>query len=191
LDTKDILVAALRAVREAEIPESLQPTALSKAIDLITGVNTRTPEGRAATDRTESRAPASAGSMMDGLVNRLKLTPEIVGEVFHESDGQLHLSVAPKSISGASAKAATEEIAVLVAAARQASGDEEFTASDEIRKVASDFGKLNEGNFARYIGDMTNEFQFSGKGASRKVKLKRVGWARATELVNRLGGGEV
>ena len=190
MDTKDILVAALRAVREAEIPDSLQPTAFSKAVDLIAGTNARPQEQQTPDRRTEPQDSASSGSMMDELVGRLKLDRAVVEEVFHESDGQIHIAISPKSISGVSAKAATQEIALLVAAAGQSSGDDQFIASEEIRKVVDEFGKLNEGNFATYISGMSDVFQFLGMGAARKVKLNRAGWAKAAELVNRLGGGE-
>jgi hypothetical protein len=190
MEAKDILAAALQAVEEARIPESLQATAFSKAVDLIVAGGEGPHPERPSHYRTEPKDTAVSGSLIDHLATRLKLDRDVVNEVFHEVDGEVRLAVSPSKLSNSSVKAAAQEIALLTAAARQGSEMETTTSQIEVRTIAAEYRKLDSANFASHISEMKNDFQFIGKGKNRQLKVSRPGWERAKQLVYSLGGGE-
>lgn len=193
MDVDKVLSEALRAIDEAKIPPELRSVAFEKAVDLISGNGrqhgTANGASQTSSQQRESTVTTSAGNAVDRIAARLKLDPEVVGEVFAELDGDLAIIVSPrKLIEGKSG--GTKQLALLLAAGRQAAGLEEFTPTKLVRDVAEDFKKFDSPNFASTLGSMSNEFNFHGTGQSRSVKLSRGGWEDAANLVRRLGGGE-
>jgi hypothetical protein len=189
MDVKGILVQAEETVREAGIPDDLRVTAFAKAVDLISG-----PGRSAGESRGSSAVPARAGSddaedALDEIGQKLKLEPEIIGEVFHEEDGEIEITV-PSAKLDAGKKGGTRQLALLIAAGRQGAGLEEFTSLDVVRKVAEDYRRYDQANFAKAINEMSDVFNFRGTGRGRSVKVSRPGWEAATQLVKALGGGE-
>lgn len=193
MELATVLSDALSAVDQANIPDDLRPIAFGKAIDILIG---------SAVLPTVSARPivplAQSGNETDGsspvdrlqqLANTLKLDVEIVGEVYHFVGDDVQITVATSQLSSRKA-AGTKEIALLLTAARQGSQIEESTSAEEIKKAAQHFGKLDASNFASALTDSADVFQILGTSRQRSVKLKRRGWEIATELVNRLGGGE-
>src|SRR5437660_10217428 len=132
METKDILVDALRAVEAADIPDDLRGAAFAKAVDLISS----RPHGPV----SQPAAPASAvedpsGSGLDRIAAKLAVDAEVASQLYYIADGQLEVVVSPGRLA-AKASPATKELALLVVAGRQAAGiDAEWTGVDEIRKV--------------------------------------------------------
>jgi hypothetical protein len=109
--------------------------------------------------------------------------------VYHFDSGDIKLIVASTKLLS-DKRAATRQIAVLIAAGRQGSGiDASWTDSKVIREACGDLGKLDSPNFANTLNSMGDVFSFQGKGQVRKVKVIRPGYERATALITELTGG--
>jgi hypothetical protein len=79
-----------------------------------------------------------------------------------------------------------------VAAARQVVGIEEWTSVSTIRKVVTDYGRLDGGNFAATIQQMAdNVAVIRGKGQSRVVKITKPGLEATADLIKGIAGVEV
>lgn len=193
MNPTEVLVAAIRAIEEAGVPDDLRVVAFQRAIDLIAA-------GIPAVG-TPQRGAEMALVLVNGveevvdtplarIAQRLKLDPEIVGEVFHDADGEIEITV-PSAKLETGKKGATTQLALLLAAARQGAGLEDFTPFDVIRKVTEDYRRYDQANFSRSINEMSDVFNFRGTSRNRSVKVNRPGWEAAAELVRELGGGSV
>ena len=190
--TTKILRDAADAVSAAGLPDAFEAVAFGKAVDLIAGA--AGPAGTVASGRDGSRdlttgrvgAVGTSDDKLLSIANALGIDPEVVRETYHLEDEEIGLSITSSQLDSQVGRAA-QEIALLVAAARQGSGDEEWTATASIRAVADDYGRLNR-HFAESIDDMGDLFSFSGTGRTRRVKLKRTGFERVAALVQRLQG---
>lgn len=65
---------------------------------------------------------------------------------------------------------------------------EDWTESKTIREAVEGYGKYNSPNFAAAISELEDDFSFSGKGLSRRVKVRRDGFKNAGTLVKQLLG---
>jgi hypothetical protein len=185
------LKEVLQALDEAKIPEDLREVAFAKSLEHLLG-------GAAAV--TAPATPVGAGAPARGVVvgapgdnpasriaAALGLSSAVVETVVHVEDDEAHVLVAASRFDSKRTKA-TEQIAVLVAAARQFSGLDEdgWTSTEKIRAVVEHFGKLDQSNFAGTIKNMHDVFLIRGEGRSRKVKLNAPGKQRATALISDL-----
>ena len=195
-DARSILVAAYEDVQAADLPESLQPIALSKQIDLhaaLSGVASAAPVGPASSgpastiNASTSNSAAPSDDPLSAIAARIEVARETVAEVYDVRDGEASLIIPPGKLPSQVA-AATKELALLVAGAHQATVGE-WTALDPIREVCIDFRKYDQGNFAKTIKSMDSAFNFR-KESERKqlVKLARPGWDQYASLVRRMGG---
>lgn len=130
---------------------------------------------------------AGASDTLGRIATKLELDRELLESVYVEKDGELSLVLSPRRLVTEKA-AATRDIALLVAAGRQAAEIEEWTKMSTIRPVVSDFGRLDGANFAAYINRMDKDggVVLHGKGVDRQMKLNRVGFGQATDLITRL-----
>lgn len=189
----EVLVSALKEVDEAGIKEEgLRVVAFGKVIDLLLG-NVQASISRPNPNSRGGSVAASTdeGAMLQAIANRLKLDVEAVAQVFSIDDGELQLVIGPGKLNPRKS-GATKEIALLVAAGRQAAGiDDEWTSLGVIRKVCEDYRRLDSPNFAAAIKEMEDWFSFRGNGTNREVRMSRPAWEQARELIIRLiGGGE-
>ena len=192
---KDILETAMHIVEEFQLTGLEWSTVYSKAVELL---NERRMTGRVVLTGTEKyvhsadtmlRAVESKaqGGLLDRVADRLHVDRAVVADVFDDSDGAIDVIVAPRKLDATKARA-TKQLALLVAAARQAADLEEWTDVDEIRRLAEDYKKYDSANFASAIKEMQDDFRFKQVGRKITVKLGRPGWDRAAELVNKLAG---
>jgi hypothetical protein len=130
---------------------------------------------------------SGSGNIIGLIAEKLERSREAIEMVYTDRDGQLSLGISPRRLSSDKATA-TREIAFLYASGRQAAGMEEWTPASAIRAVVSDFGKLDSKNFASTIAKMSGEdgVMVHGKGPSRDLKVNRIGYHTAAELVDRL-----
>jgi hypothetical protein len=194
----DILGEAIAAVNEADVPDDLKQAAFSKAVDVIMArrtAETAAPMGTAAAAPAAAAAPTvdravpTAGAIVGSIAARLRLNPEVVGEVYDETDGKLDVIVPPRKLAAGKATA-TKQLALLVVAARQAAEIEEWTDADEIRRFVEDFKRYDQANFAATLKDMDDIFRVKQSGRKISLKLSRPGWDRAVELITKLSGEE-
>jgi hypothetical protein len=181
----ELLRDALKAVEDAQIPEDLRVMAFSKAFDSLSG-------GLPAPSAT-SGSPAVPTATMDsrigselGLIaEKLAIDAEATEATFDLDEGQLRLTVPARKFNAQKSRA-TKEIALLVAAGRQAAKLDERTEVRVIREVVSEYGKLDSANFAATVREMDEEFIISGSGQQRRVKVNRAGFERAAELIKEI-----
>lgn len=195
VEVKDILADALKAVTEAGIPDDLREVAFAKAVDLVGGNGgPRTPQpgsehAAPAGERTTRRGGAAGDeSLLGRMASKLGVDRDAVEAVFAETDGDIEIVVNHGKLAKGKFPAA-QELALLLAAGRQAAELEERTSLEDIRAVCEDFKKLDQHNFNKAMNQMADEFTVQGKGKERGLRVTRPGWTKAAELVERLGGG--
>jgi hypothetical protein len=135
---------------------------------------------------------ASAASAIDRIAERLQVDVDVVRDVFHYDDERgLKIVISPKKLEPSRA-GGTKQLALLVAAGRQAAGldEDDWTDIGEVRQVAQDYKKFDSANFAKHISGMKDEFNVTGPAQKRLIKVTRPGWDKARELVERLAGVE-
>jgi hypothetical protein len=183
MDTTAYLIESLKAIDDAEIPGDLRAIAFECAFRHLTS----NAEGgaallRAAGDRGEVPIPTQDGDDVGLIGARLGLTSDLIHDVFDFSEDEPTI-VIPASKLDREKAAASKQLALLVTAARQAAGREDWTRAGVIRDVCRDYGKLDSANFATTLLSMGSVFNFRGKGQQREVKLNRHGFERAAELI--------
>jgi hypothetical protein len=186
----ELLRTAIAAVREADVPPELHAAAFGKAIELLGSSKKGTPPtaGRPEESRIIGQS-SDADSEMDKVANALNIDAETLAEVYEFESDKLNV-VVPASRLESSKKGATRQLALLLAAGRQAGGREEWTDVKEIRQVCDDFGKFDSANFAFTITSMGDVFSIKGTGQQRKVRVNRTGLELAASLIRGLTGGE-
>jgi hypothetical protein len=176
------LQAALEAVNSAGIPEDLRPVAFAKAFDTL-GM------GAPAVDQSRhmTMAKTTNGDGLAMLAARLGLAPAVVDGAFVLESGRIEVVIPPGRFEVAKSRA-TEQIALLVAAARQGAGidDDGWTSVDRIREECENFKRYDSSNFATTIKEMDDVFTVRGSGRDRKVRMTAPAWQRAAELLSSL-----
>lgn len=125
-------------------------------------------------------------SVATALAARLRLPIEQLEDIYDFSVEPIALVVSPGRLASAVAHA-TEQIALLVVAARQAESSEAWTTTSDIRSVCQDYARFDSSNFAGTLTSMHQEFAFRGSGRNREVRLTRPGWEKASALLSELG----
>lgn len=186
MEPSELLRQAVKAVEDAEVPDDLRVAAFERAVELLSGLASPgialVPARSSAAVSTASAVP---GGLFDQAAQRLGVPREVLEDVFHTDGDEIGIGLAAsrfdKSKSGG-----TRQLALLVAAARQAAGLEEWTSTGVIREVCRDYGKFDSANFASTIRGMGDVFNFRGRGHQLDVKLTRPGYERAGELLQGL-----
>jgi len=186
MELTEALKRAAEIVDEAKIPDDLRSAAFQKAVDTLMAPAPETPAARG----SAAAAPSTTASPRGGLLaisQKLGLSVDVVDEVFQVADGTLDVILGYSRIASGRA-AGARQIAVIVAAGRQAAGldGDGWTPVSAIREICKEFNKFDQANFATTIVEMDQWFSVSGTGASRKVKLTRAGWEHAAQLVSEL-----
>jgi hypothetical protein len=186
---EEILREAAAAVAAADVPEDLRSVAFGKAVDLIVGIPTASDTGAKVGERPrrQQRQVGSTGNLLELISGKFEAEIEVIDEAFEVEDGVPQLTI-PRSKLPNAKKAATKQTALLVAAGRQAAEVEEWTESKVLRETVERYGKYNAPNFAAAVSELEDDFSFSGKGQSRRVKVRRDGFKNAGTLVKQLLG---
>ncbi len=185
----EILVAAREAVDAAGLPEELRAVAFEKAVVLLAG-GPVPPSGSAALSGETGAPHSGEAKTVETVAAKLGLPAETVGEVFHVENGELTIVLA-RSMFEETRAGATKQLALLIAAGRQAGGwDDQWTATPVIRSVVDEFGRLDPPNFASAIREMEDVFSFTGNRQNLRVKVRTHGFDEAAALVRALTGGE-
>ena len=190
-------MAALReateAIAAAKVPANLREIAFAKSLDHLLGARTQ-PQLREAKESTPKELVSSAksdstGSALSKIAAALNMDVDTVERVFEAEGDEIHIIVAPKALASAK-QTATRELAYLVSASRQAAGIEDQTAAATIKDVCDHFGVLDTNNFGGAITKLGGEgLRISGSGESRHLKINKVGYEKASEIVARVASG--
>jgi hypothetical protein len=129
------------------------------------------------------------GDVLGRIASALKVDRGILELVYDVRDGEPELVVASRRLASNKAQAA-RQLAQLISAARQAAGLEEWTSTATIRKVVTDYGKLDVSNFAATIQQMDKVAVIRGKALQREVKITRPGMEATADLIKSIAGHE-
>lgn len=186
-DIKTNIMALLKVIEEARVPDDLRVTAFEKGFDALVGTAVA-PTMRAAHESNESPHPvADDGPSLRMIAVKLGLDPELVNEIYYlDNESSLGLAVAASRFAAAKSSA-TQQIALLVAAGRQAGGWDEWTPASRIRDVAREYGRFDPANFATTVKRMGDVFSFRGRGRETEVRVTRPGFEHAASLARELG----
>jgi hypothetical protein len=106
--------------------------------------------------------------------------------VYDYHDGELHLAIHTNKLP-ASKKRATEQIALLISAGRQAIGlDDAGTHINVVRAVAEHFKRYDQANFSTTINGLNEVMTVRGGGRDRTLKMTSPAWSSASDLVRKL-----
>lgn len=184
-----IIKNALDITQGAEVPAHLESVAFAKVFDILAShieSDGRTNVGvpPSTVQRRETQVPDE--SPTQSIAAKLGLALSVVEQVFSSDIANgIEVIIGPGRL-GASKKAGTQEIAILVAGGRQIAGLEEWTSTKRIREVCDHYGKFDNRNFARDIKELDGVFGFKGKGRMMEVKINRPGTDRLSSLITTL-----
>jgi hypothetical protein len=167
---KDFALAAFPVLLERRLAGTSSPSSDTRA-DQTPG----TP-GAAAPDPSAAQA----------LATRVKRPIEELEDIYDFSADPITLIVSPGRLPNTVARA-TEHIALLVVACRQAISSDGWTSTSEIRAVCQEYARFDSSNFAATLTSLHEEFAFRGRGRSREVRLTRPGWDKVSKLLGELG----
>jgi len=186
---KTLMMEAVKAVQDANVPEDLRVTAFEKSFDALIGSEGKAGGGeeRAGSGGQRELETGMNGPSLDGVTARLSLDPELVSEIYYVDGDSLGLALASSKLDPRKA-VGTQQIALLIAAGRQAGGWEEWTSIERIREVCRDYGRFDVANFASTIKRMGDIFSFRGRARQLELRLTRPGFEEAAELARELGG---
>jgi hypothetical protein len=184
-----ILQDATEVLDAAGIEKDLRSTAFEKAVDLLAGTP-RTTEAQGSADGAPNLGSSEdPGDKAKSIAKKMHIGAENIPYVY-ELDDDVSLAI-KRSVLAKDKAGATQEVALLYAAARQAGGyDETHTRASAIRERAESMGVLDATNFASHLTSKTDWFTHKGKGANREFKVTTAGYDAAGELVVKIRGSK-
>ena len=154
---------------------------------LVGGASSPPAAAPTATAPGAAGAPVADPSAAQALATRLKRPVEELEDIYDFSADPVALIVSPGRLASTVARA-TEQIALLVVASRQAAANDAWTSTSHIRAVCQDYSRFDSSNFAGTLTSLHEEFAFRGTGRSREVRLTRPGWDKVSKLLAELVG---
>lgn len=187
MEMTSTLKEVLKALDDAEVPAELRVVAFERVFDALMG-------GARPTQPAEPRQSQpvvtrdSGGEGLDAVAARLQVGRDVVDGAYYLDGDNLEIVVPPGRFDNQKSRA-TEQIAILVAAGRQALGlDDDWTSVDPIREQCEHFKRYDSSNFAATIKGMDKVFTVRGAGRDRKVRMTAPAWQKAAELLKQLAG---
>lgn len=191
-----LLRAAAQSVEDAEVEQGLREVAFGKAFDALVNTIPSSAAGHASSGgRANTRAPGSPTSeappdgttLLGKIAAKLKVSVSQVEGVYEERGGELHLAV-PRGKLPDGKRPATREIALLVAAGRQAAELEEQTSTQTIRDECVNSGVLSKNHFAEDVASLGDYVAYKAVGRGRELRVIRPGYDEAGKRVLRISG---
>jgi hypothetical protein len=176
----EILAKAAAIVDAADLPDDLRVPGYTAAVGLLAGAHPADGAGQTPV-RPASGGPAPPSGLLDRIAAGLAIDSKEIRNLYDEADGAPVLIV--KSSKLPSSKAAgAHDIALLVMAARQLGGVDDYTEAGVLRDAAKRYGKFDQANFGKHMTALDNLILTNGKGSSAKRKLTQPGIEAAAEL---------
>jgi hypothetical protein len=155
-DVTGILAEAIKAVEDAKVPNDLRTVAFERTLDLLVGGARPAPLMPAApVGALAAPSPLvtlAAGELMSRLAERLHVDRDLLETVFTEHEGKLVVTLLHGKLTKSKSTGA-REIGLLVCAAEQVAS-EDTTSSESIRKIAEEYDKYDQPNFASALGTL-------------------------------------
>jgi hypothetical protein len=185
-----ILAAAAAAFEKAEVPDGLRDAAFAGALQLLAGQQpVDTPEGPRAAGGGSPVAHGSGSEVLDAIASGLELDARELRNLYADKNGSPELIVKASKLPRTKS-AASHDIALLVMAARQLGGIDEYTEAKVLRDAAKRYGKFDQSNFGHHMRSLDNLIITQGTGGSAKRKLTQPGIERAAALARGYLGDE-
>jgi hypothetical protein len=181
--------SALRIVEESDVPDDLRAVAFQRAYESLT-VSALDSASRPAhvtnAREIELNAPSGASSAAS-VAAKLRLEAELVERVLDFDEDGVHLIV-PRSYLAKAKSTAIQQVAMVLVAARQAAGLEEWTPQSVIREETEVLGVEDRSNFAAHIKNLVG-VRTRGSGRTGELKMNAVGYETAADFIRQLGKG--
>ena len=177
--------SARDAVDAADLPADLRVAAFEKALATLLGdapvSGPADPAGNGGSENPGEVAPAAKK-----VAARLRVDEHQVTRVLEFEDDAVHILVPRSSLPKAKSEA-IQQVALLVAAGRQASGidAEGWTHQRHIREATEVLGVDDHSNFAAHMKKL-NGVRSQGSGKTGELKMNAVGFEAAGDLIRRL-----
>jgi hypothetical protein len=181
----ELLARAASVVEAADLPDDLRAPAYTAAVGFLAGG--RVPEGGAAGGQSPPAgglAPAGGSSpagVLDRIAAGMAIDPKEIRKLYEEMDGAPVLNVKSSRLPKSKA-AGAHDVALLVMAARQLGGIEEYTEAKVLRDGVKRYAKFDQGNFGKHMTALDNLILTSGSRSTAKRKLTQPGIEAAAEL---------
>lgn len=176
----DRLRTAVRLVDAAAVPEQLHGAALVLAYRGLDAAENST--GALLAEPTAGLR----GSPVAVLAQRLGVDDVVAERVFDIDEDGAHL-VVPRSSLDPRKAPAMRDVALLVAAGRQAVTEEEWTGFGIIREACDGRGVLDPVNFAAEVRKLDgNGVRVRGAGRDREMKVNAAGFELAGAVVRKI-----
>jgi hypothetical protein len=179
MDITERLQLALETLEEANVPSDLRPVAFKCIFNALeSGATART---------VRDASSPSRDNELQRVSDKFKVSLAHVEHAFVFEGEEVELIVPSSRLDPAKSRA-SEQIALLIAGARQASGldSDGWTSVEHIRRCCEHFRRHDANNFAATLRDMDDVFQIRGTGRDRKVRMSAPGWQRAGDLLSEL-----
>lgn len=183
----EVLARAAAVVDAADLPGDLRGPAYTAAIALLAdGVAV---DGTAAVGGQITVPPAGGSSapatgLLDRIAAGMGIDPRKIRNLYDEVDGMPVLIVKSSKLPRTKA-AGAHDIALLVMAARQLGGVDDYTETAVLRDAAKRYGKFDQGNFGKHVAALDNLILTSGTRSTAKRKLTQPGIEAAAELAEK------
>jgi hypothetical protein len=183
----DLLARAAAVVDAADLPDDLRVPGYKAAVELLVDGAATVGSGAAGGPSTVPSAggsPAPASSLLDRIAAGMGIDPGDIRNLYAEADGVPVLIVKSSKLPGTKA-AGAHDVALLVMAARQLGGVDDYTEAGVLRDAAKRYSKFDQGNFGKHMAALDNLILTSGTRSTTKRKLTQPGIEAAAELAKR------
>ena len=177
--------SALSALDEGGVPKELREVAFKRLLDEYLGGQPAGSRNDRTTAPDGDHNGGGDGSELERIATKLGVDQAQIEQVFDADEHGIHLNVS-RSRLDSKTKGAAQEVARLVAAGRQAGGQEEWTPLEAIGDAADD-PDVKDSNFSKHMTAMGGDgLRVRGSGRQREIKLNNVGFEAAAAIVRRV-----
>lgn len=192
-DVTALLASAVKAVNASGADGELREEAFRVAVALLSGGSVTsanvTPVAHSLDPASTPTGPGNNGQEAPDSDDPLDLVARFTGcdsdvlhRVFAVQDGVPELKVPTKTLPSKKSQA-TADIALLVMAARQGAGVDDYTESETIRDATKAYSKFDSNNNASYLKPLDHFVLKQGAGVKTKRKLTKPGIEAAAEKI--------
>lgn len=185
MNWQETLAQAEQIVDDSKIAPDLRSVAFGRVLGALLGDSPKQSSGADPTE--DSKDENSPDDALSSIAAKLSIPREALENIYFADESGVNISI-PSSRLDSSKKAATKQLALLVAVGRQAGGieNEGWTADSVIRDVCQEYGVYQAKHFSETLGELDEAFHKRGTPKKREYKLKIPGFEKAAALIKGL-----